>query len=162
MKFFIAALVATLAAADTWAPKADCLTYLDEQARWLGLTAGVIIDPKGADDWDQTTTEAYQAQIADLNAAAKQEGAPPLSDEIRAIARQLLDSLDWENKNEADVVLSDEPGFPKYSFPNYSGNFAADCVEAVTDEVNATLNLENSKSVVKDAALVNAGTGNGV
>jgi hypothetical protein len=30
MKFFIAALIATLAAADDWAPKAECLTYLDE------------------------------------------------------------------------------------------------------------------------------------
>ena len=35
MKFFIATLIATLAAADDWAPKAECLTYLDEQARWL-------------------------------------------------------------------------------------------------------------------------------
>ena len=154
MKFFIAALVATLAAADTWAPKAECLTYLDEQARWLGPRAEVAFVPKGADDWDAATTTAYQAQIADLKAAPA-EGA--LSDEIRAIARQLLDSLDWENKNGATVVLSEQAAWPVYS-----GDFAADCVEAVVDTVDATLGLENSNVVAKGAELVDAATGNGV
>ena len=51
MKFFIAALIATLAAADE-GPKAECLTYLDEQARWLALRSGVAFEPKNADDWD--------------------------------------------------------------------------------------------------------------
>ena len=38
MKSFIAALLAACAVADTsteWTPKPECLTFLDEEARWL-------------------------------------------------------------------------------------------------------------------------------
>ena len=52
MKLFATALIASLAAADDWAPKAECLTYLDEQARWLAPRSGVVFAPKGSDDWD--------------------------------------------------------------------------------------------------------------
>ena len=104
MKFFIAALIATLAAADghSWAPKAECLTYLDEQARWLAPRADVAFAPKGADDWDQTTTDAYNAQIQ----ALKDAPAGELSDANRDAARSLLNGLDWESPSGADVNLS--------------------------------------------------------
>ena len=40
MKLFVAAVIATLAAAEEWTPKDDCLAYLDERARWLAKKAG--------------------------------------------------------------------------------------------------------------------------
>lgn len=56
MKFFIAALIATLAAADghDWTEKAECATYLDSKARWLAVFVDQGITPDN-DDWDSVT-----------------------------------------------------------------------------------------------------------
>lgn len=107
--------------------------------------ADVAFAPKGADGWDQATTDAYNAQIQALKDAP--EGA--LSDENRAAARQLLDGLDWESPSGADVDLTTQN-----NWPTYSGDFAADCVEPVVPTVTATLGMENSKSIVQGAELV--------
>ena len=62
MKSFVAALLAALAVADghaEWEPKAECLTYLDEQARWIQPRADVSILPKGKSGWTSEVTAAY-------------------------------------------------------------------------------------------------------
>ena len=46
MKLFVAAVIATLAAAEEWTPKEDCLIYLDERARWLAKKAGSYYYPR--------------------------------------------------------------------------------------------------------------------
>lgn len=103
-----------------------------------------LIVPKGAAAWDDATEDDYDAQIKALKEAP--EGA--LSDENRATITQLLDGLDWlANGNDIDLsTISD--------WPTYSGDFAADCVEPVVAAVDATLGMENSKSVVQAVAVV--------
>ena len=152
MKFFIATLIATLAAADDWAPKAACLTYLDEQARWLAPRADVDFAPKGADDWDSVTVDAYDAQIL----ALKNAPAGELSEANRDVARSLLNGLDWETPSGADVDLSTQTGWP-----TYDGDYAADCVEPIFPVIQESLNLENPLAIVT-ASLFNADERTGI
>jgi hypothetical protein len=104
-----------------------------------------LIAPKGADAWDDATEDDYDAQIKALKEAP--EGA--LSEENRATITQLLDGLDWVLLNGNDIDLSTIS-----DWPTYSGDFAADCVEPVVAAVDATLGMENSKSVVQAVAVV--------
>ena len=106
--------------------------------------ADVAFVPKGADDWDAATTNAYSAQIQALKDAP--EGA--LSDENRAAARQILDGIDWENRSGADIVLSSQNGWP-----TYSGDFSADCVEPFVLNDTDIIDLENQKSIIQNASL---------
>ena len=137
MKFSIIALVASLAAADDWFPSFPCLTYWDEQARWLAKRAdclGVTFFPKGFRDWDDTTRDTYCAQIAAINDAPNGD----LSEENRAVARQLLEGLDWVDAGSDEVLLPTIAGWP-----TYDGDYAANCVEPITSDETSIISLEN-------------------
>ena len=79
---------------------------------------------------------AYDAQIT----ALKDAPAGELSEANRDVARSLLNGLDWEFSNGADIDLRNI-----IHWPTYDGNFATDCVEPVVSTVPPTLNLDNAK-----------------
>ena len=63
MKFFIAAIIATLAAADgnDWTEKAACATYLDAKARWLAAREKITVFPALKEDWEDDAKATYDA-----------------------------------------------------------------------------------------------------
>ena len=106
--------------------------------------ANVALHPKGDDDWDAATNDAYNAQIQ----ALKDAPAGELSEENRAVAHGLLDGLDWVSPSGADVVLSSQS-----SWPTYAGDFAADCVEPIVLNDTDIIDLENQESIIQNASL---------